>query len=212
MDSHLLRFKPKQRYVIFDFETSNLNICIDNPLWEIGYLLVEGNNIIEKHHYRIWWDNFKISKGAQQVTRFNYDDYKKTAKDPKVVLDDFEKYLYNEEYISIAHNCHSFDIYVHNQWRKKLGLKTDYSYLERCIDTNSVAKLIKLGVKEVKWENLMETMFRMSNFYQKGMKTNLTAMGKYYNIEFDYESLHSGINDTILLLEIWNRMKKEIEI
>lgn len=212
MDQHLLRFKPNQKYLIWDLETQCLNLTLNNVPWEIGYLLVEGEKVLEQHHYRIWWDNFTISKGAAQVTRFDYADYKRTSKDSKLVLDDFEKHLYNPEIISVGHNLHNFDIYIHNQWRKKLGLETDYSYLNRCIDTNSIAKLIRLDIKEVKKENWMETMFRMSNFYQKGMKTNLTAMGKHYNIPYDYESLHSGINDVILNKLVWDKMKLEINI
>jgi len=46
----------------------------------------------------------------------------------------------------------------------------------------------------------------------KGVKTNLTAMGKHYNIEHDYSKLHNALVDLQLNLKVWNKLKWEIEL
>ena len=208
----LLRFSETQKYLVFDFETENLNLAVMNRPWELGLLVCRGHHIVEKYQKNIWWDDFNISKGAADVTRFNYQNYKSNAEPASHVLDWFEKYFQDPEYIIMAHNCHNFDIYVLKQWREALGRTNDYSYLDRTIDTNSLAKMIKLGIKEIDRSNWKQEMFRFSHYREKGMKTNLTALGKEFSIDVDYESLHSAKNDIILNFDIWNKLKYMIVI
>ena len=49
MDEHLLRFKKDQKYLVFDYETCNLNLGLDsNKPWQLGFLTCKGNRILEK--------------------------------------------------------------------------------------------------------------------------------------------------------------------
>lgn len=212
MDSHLLRFNSSQKYLIFDFETESLNLCARNYPWNLGFLVWQNGKILEQHEYCPWWPDLNVSPGAAKVTRFDYKQYKSKAEDAKKILEIFESYLYNSEYIPLGHNTHSFDAFVHNLWRRESGLPSDYSYLSRSIDTNSLAKLIKLGIKELKQSDWLTTMFRMAGFKQKGMKTNLTALGKERLIDVDYDALHESLNDCILNALVWEKLKWEIEI
>ncbi len=213
MDSHLLRFQDKQRYVIWDCETEALNLSIDNKPWQLGFLICEGNRILETHTHFIRWPNLNISKDAARVTRFDINLYNEKAEEPNYVLDKFDSYLYDEKYINIGHNIVSFDIYIHNIYRKLLGKKTDYSYVNRSIDTNSLAKILALGIKpEIERKDWKTWMFRMSSFYRKGMKTNLTAMGKSFNIDADYNNLHQASLDVDLNFKVWNKMKYMVHI
>ena len=46
----------------------------------------------------------------------------------------------------------------------------------------------------------------------KGVRTNLTALGKEYNISHDYEKLHDALVDLELNLKVWNKLKWEIDL
>lgn len=214
IDKDLLRFNDVQKIVIFDVETCSLNCAVENLPWELGFLVCQGNNILEKHSYFIKWPNLNISKDAARITRFDSVKYEKEAKDPAGVLELFESYLYDPQYIKMGHNIYNFDFYVHNIWRKTLGKKTDYSYIKDSLDTNGLAKMVKLGINQpIPREEWPVWMFKMAQFRKKGMKTNLEALGREFEIEFDYEnSLHQGLQDVILNFKVWNRLKYLVEI
>lgn len=52
----------------------------------------------------------------------------------------------------------------------------------------------------------------MSSTVKKGVKTNLTALGKEYGIDHDYDNLHNALVDLDLNLKIWNKIKWQVEI
>jgi len=148
MNEELLRFKKDQKYVVFDFETCSLNLVSeDNKPWQLAFMVYKGSKLIESHDYYIHWDDLKLSDGARKVTGFSDSKYKKNAKDSGLVLDHFERYLYDPEYIKLGHNILGFDIYIHNIYRKLLGRETDYSYLDDCLDTLCLAKAIAKDIK-----------------------------------------------------------------
>ena len=207
---NLERFKKNAKYLVFDFETENLNLVQKNRPWQLSYLICEGEKIIQERDYYIWWEDLNISKAAARVTRFDYAKYKSKAIDPKNVLDDFDKYLYDPSYKIIGHNLLGFDIYVHNNFRKALNRKTDWSYLDRLIDTKALSMCYRLN--SIPGDDILPWMFKMVNFVQKGVKTNLGAMGKEFDIQFDYESTHDGIQDVKLNFLVWNRLKWQVDI
>lgn len=213
MQQNLLRFKDKQKYFLFDLETCHLNLSsTDNKPWQIGYILGEGKNIIDMKAHMIKWDELNITEGAARVTHFNRDNYLSRAVDPILILDEIEQYIYNDEYIILGHNILGFDVYIHNIWRRLLGRKTDYSYISRCLDTNALAKSIKLNRNLGKNENLTAFQYRLLDHKEKGLKTNLTVLGKEYGIDFDPEKLHDAGNDVDLNWKIWNKMVWQLEI
>lgn len=209
---NFLRDNPGQKFVFYDFETCSLNCLRENAPWSLGYILYQNGKILESHNHYIKWDNLNISKDAARITRFDMEEYKRKAEDPIKVLDKFESYLLNDQYINAGHNLMNFDIYVLKIWREKLGRKNDYSYLDRTIDTNSIARAIKKGVKQIKPEERKMMMFRFGNYVEKGLKTNLTALGKELKIDVNYENLHESQNDVILTAKVWDKLKYLIEI
>lgn len=208
---NLLRFK-ENLYLIADFETENLNTAMENRPWQVAFLLCNNKEILEKHHYYIWWDNLKMSDGAARVTKFNKEEYKRLAKPQLEVYEIWKKYLYNPEYIKVFHNGINFDCYIEQIWRKENNLPRDFSFLDNFIDTNSLARMIKLGIKSVKREDWLVNWFKFGNFRQKNMKTNLTSLGKEYGIDWDYDSLHEALSDVGLNYAVWNKMKWMIDI
>ena len=67
-----------------------------------------------------------VSADAARITRFDYNLWKEKAKNTLEVLELFESYLYNPEYIIIGANLFGYDVYVINTLRKMLGLKSDF--------------------------------------------------------------------------------------
>jgi len=61
-------------------------------------------------------------------------------------------------------------------------------------------------------ESLIEYQYKLLHTYKKGIKTNLTALGKDYTIDHDYENLHNAIVDLELNLKVWNKIKFQVEI
>lgn len=198
-------------YICGDFETCNLNLLTYNKPWELSFLVVENNTIIDQKQFYIKWNDLNISDGAREKTRFNEQLWREKSIDPLTVLKEFDKYLYNDKYFFVAHNQLSFDCYIHNIFRKLLGFPTDYSYINRCMDTNCLAKALKLGIFDLPdtFPDLLAFQYRMQAKKVKGLKTNLEALGKEFGIQFDYENLHQANQDTALTFCVFNELKKK---
>lgn len=214
MVNNLLRDNKEQKYILFDTESENLRLLGKNRAWQISYLIAEGDKIKEfKDHY-LWWDDLEVSDGAAKVTGFDYNKYKEKAKPPGPILEELNSYLYNPEYIVMGHNLMGFDVYVLQNSMKSLdkNFKNDWSYLDRLIDTMSVAKMVKLGVTECKRENWRREMFRFGDYFEKNMKVSITAMAKEFEIDFDPEKLHNSLYDIEINWKIWQKLKYLIDI
>ena len=58
MNDELIRFKKDQKFLVFDYETCNLNLgSFNNKPWQIGYIICDKNKILERY-------NFLISHGT----------------------------------------------------------------------------------------------------------------------------------------------------
>lgn len=69
MSKELLRFKKNQKYVFFDFETCGLNLgSTRNKPWQLAFIVIENNKIIEECDYWLKWKDLKVSEGAAKVT------------------------------------------------------------------------------------------------------------------------------------------------
>jgi DNA polymerase III epsilon subunit-like protein len=212
MQKDLLRFNDKQKYILFDLETENLSLASNNKPWQLGYIIGEGKETKEAVAQMIKWDPLNISEGAAKVTKFNKKKYNAEALDPLEVLTKLDSYIYDKEYKIIIHNGLGFDVYIHNNWRKTLGFKTDYSYINRVYDTNCLAKAIKTQSAPKENEKLILFQYKMNHFRKKGLKTNLTALGEEYGIDFDPETLHDAYNDCILNWQVWNKIIWQLDI
>jgi hypothetical protein len=85
--------------------------------------------------------------------------------------------------------------------------------IPKIIDTNAVARGIKLNIKyNPEKDDFMEWQYRMSSMVVKGCKTNLTALGKEYEISHNYESLHEATSDVLLNWKIWKKLVYQIEL
>jgi DNA polymerase III epsilon subunit-like protein len=201
--SDLLRFS-KRKTLLADTETQRLNLLDDNLPFQVAYIVTDKNNVLEKHSYYIKWPNFKMSPDAARITGFQ-EEWVKNGDDPEEVLEEFESYLYNPEYDIAAQNWLGFDCYVHSLWRRKLGKKPDYSYLDRVYDTNVLSRAYKMGWKPDR-DSILAWSYKVQNTPIKGVKTSLGLMAKELGMEVDDNQLHNALYD----LEVNNFVHRKI--
>jgi DNA polymerase III epsilon subunit-like protein len=209
MNDNLLRFKKNQKYIVFDTETESLALALTRP-WQLSWLIFDGKNSHNENHY-LYWPDLNISSDAARITRFNYNEWKQKAKDPKNILASFEKYLFDENYLIVGANLFGFDIYVINTLRKLMGLKSDYSYLNRVLDIQCIQKGIYLGLKTVP-ENRLAWQYQMYHYVKKGVKTSVKHLCGLYDIDFNEDLAHDAVYDNTKCLEIFKKQLLTIDI
>ncbi len=209
----MLRYNKKQKYICFDFETCNLNLLsLDNKPWQLSYLIAEGKRVISEHDCYIYWEDLKLSEEARKITRFDDDKYRRLAKDPAHHLANFEKYLYDEDYIIIGQNLLGFDVYIHGIYRRLLGKKPDFSYINRIYDTNCIAKAIKKNLNPPVKEDFIYWQYRLNDYRERNMRTSIKAQLKQYKIDFDENKLHDSLYDIQMNFKIFEKQLWQVEI
>lgn len=213
MNEELLRFKKNQKYLIFDYETCNLNLnhCSNKP-WQLGFIVAKGSRVINKYDFYLSWGDLKMSKEAERITQFSKSKYDKLKQDSKKCLNEFEKYLYDEEYLIVGHNILGFDVYIHNIHRALLGLKSDYSYINRILDTNCLARGVKNDIAFSKNDSIISYQYKLHHLRTRGIKTNLKQLCKDYSLEFDDKKLHEALYDVEKTFEVLNKILWQLEI
>ena len=212
MDEHLLRFRKDKKVVFIDCETYNLclNFC-HNVTWQVSMLETDGTKKTDERDYYIKWDtDFKISDDAKRITRYDDDFVQKNGKTLEQTVPTIQKWLDKADYI-IGHNILGFDIYLIKELYKLHG--ADYKPLiPKIIDTNCIARGIKMDIPYKPGEDFIEYQYRIYNTRRKGIRTNMTALGKEFDIKHDYENLHNALVDLGLNLKIWNKLKYSLEL
>ena len=212
MDEHLLRFNKDKKLVFIDCETLNLclNFCHNLP-WQIGMIKVSGDYRTDFKNFYLKWDTgLKISDEAARITRYSQSTVDRLGVTPEEAFPTIYDWLENADYI-VGHNTLGFDIYLIKEYYALMG-KSSKHLVNKFIDTNCLAKGIKIGPLYKQSESLIEYQYKMLHTIKKGVKTNLTAMGKEYGIEHDYDSLHDALVDLELNLKVWNKIKWQIEV
>lgn len=207
----LLRYNNTFKSITSDFETEGLNLIESRP-WQLSYMICEGTKIIEIFDKFIWFNDLRVSPEAARVTRFNYDDYKRKAEPPEQVLEQFESFLYNKEYLNIWQNGLGFDIYIHNLFRKICGKKTNYNYIDRIYDTNLLGKAIKYTNPPQIEENKLLWFYKLFNTHQRNIKTNLKTLCADNEIQYDSELAHDGKYDIVKTFEVFKKQIWKVEI
>lgn len=211
--SNFLRYADNQKYICFDFETCGLNLVDkDNKPWQLSYLLAQGNNIYHSSDNYLWWEDLKISSEAAIVTHFNREKYEKFAKDPLPILEEFEKYLYDPSFLIVGQNLLGFDIYIHNIYRRLLGKKSDFSYVDRIVDTKSLATAIKKNFRPQVNEKRITWLYKLCDFREKNLKTSALTLLKEYQIPFDENKLHDSMYDVEMTYKIFNKQIWQLDI
>ena len=210
MTESLLRYKKNQKYIIFDTETEGLNLRYSRP-WQLSFIEAVGPKVVKSHDLFIDFEDLSPSEGAAKVTNFSWNTYNKKKRDKLEVLNFFDKFLYDPNYLIVGHNVLGYDIYIHNVLRLACGKPSDYSYIDRVIDTNCLSKAYRSGMKTVDGSRIL-WQYKWLNFFKRGLKTNQAAMLKEFGIEFDKSRLHDGMYDVEKNFELFNKLIYNIEI
>lgn len=209
---HLLRFKPSQKYMFFDFETCGLNLgSLRNKPWQLAFLTVENGKIKDKANYWLKWKGIKVSEGAAKVTGWTQKKYDDKAVDPEKPLDHFESYLYNDDYIKVGHNILGFDVYLHGIYRRLLNQSPDYSYLNKCIDTLCLSRGVNQDIKSPD-KDLIKWQYKMLSLRKSKGRNRLIDLCKKYEIPFDNKKLHDALYDIEKNYEVFRKLIWNIEI
>lgn len=213
MDEDLLRFDKDRGFVFIDCETLNLalNFCHNLP-WQIGMIKVKGDRITDRKDFYLKWDtDLKISPEAARITRYSPTKMEKNGLPPEDVFPTVKDWLDGADFI-IGHNILGFDIYLINELYKKFGF-AHHHLVDKIIDTNALAKGVKMSFPYSRKNNgFLEYQYKMLHTVKRGVKTNLTSLGKEFEIDHDYDNLHDALCDLELNLKIWNKLKWMIEI
>ena len=210
MTESLLRYKKNQKYIIFDTETEGLNLRYSRP-WQLSFIEAVGPQVVKSHDLFIDFEDLSPSEGAAKITNFSWNTYNKKKRDKLQVLNFFDKFLYDQNYLIVGHNVLGYDIYIHNVLRLACGKPSDYSYIDRVIDTNCMSKAYRSGMKTVDGSRIL-WQYKWLNFFKRGLKTNQAAMLKEFGIEFDKNRLHDGMYDVEKNFELFNKLIYNIEI
>ena len=212
MDEHLLRFDKDKTYVFIDCETLNLclNSCHNLP-WQIAMIKVKGDKVVADKDIYIKWDtNLKISAEAARITRYSQKTVDKLGISPEEAFPTIEDWLDEADFI-VGHNILGFDVYLIKDYYKLMGKSASHLY-PKIVDTNSIARGIKMGLPYKQGDSLAEYQYIASNKKQKGIKTSMVALGKEFDIGHDYARLHNALVDLGLNIKIWNKLKWQIDL
>ena len=207
----LLRFKFNQKYVIFDTETEGLNLVTSKP-WQLAWIEAEGKQIKKKQNRFLMWEDLNVSEDAARVTGFDYKSYVKQAEDPAIVYKEFIDLINQDDVIIIGQNLLGYDIYILGVIARQLGLKIDYSFVNRIFDTKAIATALAKGNKTPDNDDFASWQNTWLNDRERGLKSNQKYLLEYYDIDFDPKKLHDALYDIEKNFEIFLKQIWELEI
>ncbi len=209
--AELLRFDENQQYCLFDCETFNLNLLVENPPWQHSWLIANKREVIDSQdHFINWKGRFRMSRDAARITNYSEEKVSLIGKDPLEVWNLFEPALLNEDIIFCGHNVLNFDFHIINQWARYLG-KAPIKNTNRVLDTNCLAKMMKLGIKPDK-DNLLQQQYKLAGHRVKGLKTSLGVLAKEFGIAVDDKRLHNAIYDLEINFKVMQKLLWAIEV
>jgi DNA polymerase III epsilon subunit-like protein len=84
--------------------------------------------------------------------------------------------------------------------------------MPKIIDTRAIAQGIKTNYKYDGKEDLLSYQYKMINTRVRGVKTQLKILAKENDIPFDEAKLHDALYDLEVNIEVWNKLKYQIEL
>ena len=209
--SEMLRYSAEQKYCLFDAETYNLNLMVDNPPWQFSWLITNKNEVFDSQdHYLNWKGRFSMSRDAARITGYQESVITEKGRDPEEIWNLFKPVLEDDSIILCGHNIINFDYYIINQWAKYLGRNYKFD-IRRTLDTNCLAKMMKLNVKPDR-ENLIQQQYKLAGHRAKGVRTSLGVLAKEFGIVVDDSKLHNAIYDLSINFQVLQKLLWSVEI
>ena len=195
-----------------DFETENLalNKCSNHP-WQCAAILARNGKVLDSFDLLIKWPfKLNVSEGAAIITRFDNGNVEKFGVSPQEVHARLVEFMNRADYIA-GHNILGFDAYMLQSLCETLG-EPVYNFVPKALDTACIAKGIKYEVFPEKSENFLSYQYKMYHYPRKrSIKYNLSALGKEFNIDHDYDNLHNAIVDLQLNMKVYDKLSYMID-
>lgn len=205
----LLKHNINQKYVVFDTETEGLSLTSSRP-WQLSWILCQGDNILEQHDEYILFNDLNVSEDAARITNFNKDFYLQNAKEPMQVWQKFAPYLYDEKNILVGQNLLGYDIYILNVLMNHIGVKNNWSFLTRIIDTKALATALFKDIEPS--GDTLSWQMKLMNFREKGLKTNQAFLLKHFGIDHDPSKLHNALYDITMNYKIFRKLIMGVDV
>jgi DNA polymerase III alpha subunit (gram-positive type) len=205
----LLKHNINQKYVVFDTETEGLSLTSSRP-WQLSWIVCQGDNILEQHDEYILFNDLNVSEDAARITNFNKDFYLQNAKEPMQVWQKFAPYLYDQKNILVGQNLLGYDIYIINVLMNTIGVKNDWSFLTRIVDTKALATALFKDIKPS--GDTLSWQMKLMNFREKGLKTNQAFLLRHFGIDHDPSKLHNALYDITMNYKIFRKLIMGVDI
>lgn len=195
-----------EKFVFWDVETNGLNLVYSQP-YQLSYIIVQGGKVIEKVDDFIWWDDYKMPQAAAQVNRFDRLKYERRAQPLDVVMKRFEEKCRGA--VLVGHNVLNFDVYMLNMMYAKLGIKHDFWFMDKIVDTNALAKsyLTKRKNNDFDdWEEFVGWQLSSIAVHDRTLKSSQGFMLKHFDIDFDPSRLHEALYDVEKNKEVFEKL------
>lgn len=205
----LLKQNLNQKFVVFDTETEGLSLTASRP-WQLSWIVCQGDKILESHDEFVLYPDLNVSPEAARITGFNHADYLSKAKAPLEVWRRFAPYLYDSNNLLVGQNILNYDIYILNTMMNTIGIKNDWSFLSRCVDTRALCTAMFKGIQPS--GDLLPWQMKLMNFYEKGLKTSQGFMLKHFAIDHDPSKLHNALYDITMNYKIFRKLIMEVNV
>jgi hypothetical protein len=120
--------------------------------------------------------------------------------------------VYDPEYLVISMNGLGFDCFLHNNWRKALGRKTDYSWMSRHIDILATFRAIMAGAKNPPKDDLLAWQYTFLHNRDKKVRASLSAQMKHFGLHYDTALSHDALVDVRYTFEVFWKHLYELDI
>lgn len=219
-ESQLLRYILKgyshpHNLIFADTETESLNLKFARP-WDIGWVTETPAKKVTSYQYFPYFNDLKMSYGAQKVNNFDIYKYKQVGSDIKHACEELDNVLFDENNLIIGQYWLGFDCMIVNNFRILCGKKSDYSYLKRVIDTKALCMAYHLKENPncaVGTNDFLAWQFRLlQKPKDRKLKTSLDFMIKEFGIDVAGLNRHESTSDNYLTREAFHKLLWKIDL
>lgn len=200
---------PHRKFLTLDFETEGLNLVKSRP-WQVAWIVGDNKgNVLKERDYMLDVPDLQMRDIVAKLTGFTWETYNQRKVPMRPVIEELVADM--RDCGIVGQNILGFDVYMLAVAMRMAGLKVDYSYIPRVIDTKALSKSLNLDIKPDGVQDLILWQYKVLNLEKRAGKNDQLSLLKKYGIPFDETKLHDALYDVHmtnkLFLEMANRIK-----
>lgn len=200
---------PHRKFLTLDFETEGLNLVKSRP-WQVAWIVSDNKgNVFKKRDYMLDVPDLQMRDIVAKLTGFTWETYNQRKVPMRSAIEELVADM--RDCGIVGQNILGFDVYMLAVAMRMAGLKVDYSYIPRVIDTKALSKSINLDIKPDGVQDFILWQYKVLNLEKRSGKNDQLSLLKKYGIPFDESKLHDALYDVHmtnkLFLEMANRIK-----